>query len=68
MPKRLIEPLLTSEKLYLVPGMPTFEFPVHVVWRDKVKESLIDEALTHLRKTAKRSIADQLPAPFWMNG
>ncbi len=67
MPKRLIEPLLASAKLYLVPDMPLFEFPVHVAWRDRVKEALIDEALAHIRKTAEHSVTDQLPAPFWMN-
>ncbi len=67
MPMRLVEPLIASKKLHLVPEMPAFAFPVHVVWRDRIKEDLIDEALGHLRETAKLSIADQLPAPFWVN-
>ncbi len=66
MPKRLVEPLIASGKMYLVPEMPAFVFPVHVVWRDRIKPALIDEALMHLRETAKRSLAGQLPAPFWI--
>ena len=67
MPRRLVEPLLTSKRLYLVPEIPVFAFPVHVVWRDKIKEVLIEKALTHLRETAKLSVSGQLPDPFWMN-
>lgn len=65
MPKRLVDPHLDAGNLHLVPNMPEFAFPVHVSWRDQVKPKIIHEAITYLKATAQKSLANDLPSPFW---
>lgn len=64
-PKRLAEPYLDTGKLFLINNMPVFDFPIHVSWRDQVKPQLIHDAITCLKITANKSLAKELPSPFW---
>lgn len=64
-PKRLADPYLDTNKLFLVPQMPVFDFPVHVSWRNQAKPQLIHEAITYLKATAQKSLMNELPSPFW---
>lgn len=65
LPKRLADPFLDEGKLHEVPHMPSFGFMVHMSWRNSTKQLLIKEAITYLKAIAKRSMANELPPPFW---
>ena len=65
LPERLVKPLLENKKLYLVKESPQFKFPVHVVWRDQVKEELVTTAIESLKTIVKKSLSGHLPPPYW---
>lgn len=67
MPKRLVEPHLEAENLFLIDNMPVFNFPVHIVWRDQVKPQLIHEAIAYLKNITQQSINNELAPPFWLS-
>lgn len=65
LPERLVEPFVECKKLFLIPDMPVFSFPVHVAWRDQTKEKLSLKAIDILKKVVARSLSGELPPPFW---
>lgn len=65
LPKRMVDPFLDKQRLFEVPKAPSFSFMVHVSWRNSSKQLLIKEAITYLKATAKKSLANELPPPFW---
>lgn len=67
MPLRLVAPYIETKKLYLVEGMPEFQFPVHVAWRAQLDVEIAEQAFRLLKETVSQSISGKLPPPFWAN-
>lgn len=65
MPERLIDPFLDFGKLYIVEEMPSFDLPVHVAWRNQIKEDITKKALHCLDEIIVRTENDRIPPPFW---
>lgn len=52
LPARYIKKYLDSGQLYLVPGAPTFPYPVWAVWRDDLDPEIMEAARFVLKKVA----------------
>jgi hypothetical protein len=48
----VVEPLIASGQLHLVPGAPQFSYPIYVVTSADAEHSLLDPALAGLRSVA----------------
>ena len=65
MPRRLVQPFLDSEKLFVVEEIPVFSMPVHLTWRIGLDSYLFDKIIDSLQSISQLATNNQLPAPFW---
>jgi DNA-binding transcriptional LysR family regulator len=66
MPQRLVQPFLETEKLFVVKNTASFTIPVHLAWREEIKDDVLDVVYDSVQKIVKQSVSNELPMPFWV--
>lgn len=65
MPERIADPFIDAGKLHIVKRMPSFGLPVHVAWRDQIKEQMTEKALHCLNEIVVEIEENRIPSLVW---
>lgn len=65
MPRRLVQPHLDEEFLYLANDAPRFPYPIYVAYQSETTSAVYEKAIKALKRTASLYVQGELEGPFW---